>query len=217
MKKWLILLAAAMILLVAFRKENVIVTGIVTDQQNTPIAGATVSERGSTKGVVTDKGGKFSLAVSSEKATLSISSVGYVTVFVKAKAGEQLHVKLKPSGVKLEEVVVTGVAPVADEAVRSKAHGTEQKVMAGPGNRRYELNNVPSDFNTEDYDAITENRFHKTSDNPLSTFSIDVDAASYSNVRRFLNQGQLPPAGAVRIEEMINYFHYEYPQPRNNV
>ncbi len=72
------------------------------------------------------------------------------------------------------------------------------------------------DFNTEDYDHITENRFLKVVDNPLSTFSIDVDAASYSNVRRFLNQGQLPPAGAVRIEEMINYFHYEYPQPKDD-
>jgi Ca-activated chloride channel homolog len=72
------------------------------------------------------------------------------------------------------------------------------------------------DFNTEGYDNITENRFLKVSDNPLSTFSIDVDAASYSNVRRFLNMGQLPPAGAVRIEEMINYFHYDYPQPKND-
>ncbi|MGK2860290.1 MAG: VWA domain-containing protein, partial [Chitinophagaceae bacterium] len=72
------------------------------------------------------------------------------------------------------------------------------------------------DFNTEDYDHITENRFLKVADNPLSTFSIDVDAASYSNVRRYLNQGQLPPAGAVRIEEMINYFHYNYPQPDND-
>lgn len=69
------------------------------------------------------------------------------------------------------------------------------------------------DFNTEDYDGIVENRFVTVAENALSTFSIDVDAASYSNVRRFLQHGQLPPAGAVRIEEMINYFHYEYPQP----
>src|SRR5258705_45982 len=72
------------------------------------------------------------------------------------------------------------------------------------------------DFDREGYDHITENKFLKVSDNPLSTFSIDVDAASYSNIRRFLNQGQLPPAGAVRIEEMVNYFHYEYPQPTND-
>jgi Ca-activated chloride channel family protein len=69
------------------------------------------------------------------------------------------------------------------------------------------------DFNREGYDGIVENQFLKSTDNPLSTFSIDVDAASYSNVRRMLNYNQLPPAGAVRIEELINYFSYEYPQP----
>lgn len=68
----------------------------------------------------------------------------------------------------------------------------------------------------EGYDGIVENSFLQVSDNPLSTFSIDVDAASYSNIRRFINNGSLPPAGAVRIEEMINYFKYEYPQPNNN-
>lgn len=70
--------------------------------------------------------------------------------------------------------------------------------------------------NTEEYDAIEENIFHKSLDKPLSTFSIDVDAASYSNVRRFLNMGQLPPKDAVRIEEMINYFNYDYEGPEND-
>ena len=73
-----------------------------------------------------------------------------------------------------------------------------------------------NDFEREGYDYILENAFLKVKDNPLSTFSIDVDAASYSNMRRFLTQGQLPPAGAVRIEEMVNYFKYDYPQPKNN-
>jgi Ca-activated chloride channel family protein len=66
------------------------------------------------------------------------------------------------------------------------------------------------DFNTEAYDKIDENRFHRVASDPLSTFSIDVDTASYSNVRRFLNQGTLPPADAVRIEELINYFRFSY-------
>jgi Ca-activated chloride channel family protein len=66
------------------------------------------------------------------------------------------------------------------------------------------------DFNTEAYDKIDENRFHRVTSDPLSTFSIDVDTASYSNVRRFLNQGTLPPADAVRIEELINYFRFSY-------
>jgi Ca-activated chloride channel family protein len=71
-------------------------------------------------------------------------------------------------------------------------------------------------LNTEDYDPITENAFVSAFHEPLSTFSIDVDEAAYSNVRRFLNNGMLPPPGAVRIEEMINYFDYDYPQPSNN-
>lgn len=71
-------------------------------------------------------------------------------------------------------------------------------------------------FNTEGYEQIIENPYQKVSDNPLSTFSIDVDAASYSNVRRMINNGQLPPPGAVRIEEMVNYFTYQYPQPQGN-
>lgn len=70
------------------------------------------------------------------------------------------------------------------------------------------------DFNTETYDYITENTFKKTIDHPLSTFSIDVDKASYANVRRFLNNSQMPYKDAVRIEEMINYFDYNYPKPK---
>ena len=70
-----------------------------------------------------------------------------------------------------------------------------------------------AEFNTETYDSITDNQFLKTLEEPQSTFSIDVDTASYANVRRFLNEGQLPPKGAVRIEELINYFTYSYPEP----
>lgn len=65
------------------------------------------------------------------------------------------------------------------------------------------------EFNTESYDSIVENAFLPAIDNPLSTFAIDVDTASYANTRRFLNNGRLPPEGAVRIEEFINYFGYE--------
>ncbi|MBI5211057.1 MAG: VWA domain-containing protein [Elusimicrobia bacterium] len=65
----------------------------------------------------------------------------------------------------------------------------------------------------EGYDFAPENEFVKASDQPLSTFSIDVDAASYANARRFLDQGRMPPQDAVRIEELINYFRYDYPEP----
>ncbi len=75
----------------------------------------------------------------------------------------------------------------------------------------------PSDpGNTEAYDAITDNAFLTVAQAPLSTFSIDVDTASYAIVRRFLNGQQLPPKGAVRIEELLNYFTYDYPQPQGD-
>ena len=70
-----------------------------------------------------------------------------------------------------------------------------------------------NNFNTEGYASVNENGFKNVKNNPLSTFSIDVDNASYSNIRRFINMGELPPADAVRIEEMINYFKYDYPEP----
>ncbi len=73
------------------------------------------------------------------------------------------------------------------------------------------------EYNTEEYDAVNENIFHDALRNPLSTFSIDVDAASYSNVRRFINNGQRPPKDAVRIEELVNYFNYDYQQPKDDV
>lgn len=70
------------------------------------------------------------------------------------------------------------------------------------------------EFNTEEYNRIYENEFQQVWRQPVSTFSIDVDHASYSNARRFITQlHQLPPKGAVRIEEMINYFQYDYPEP----
>jgi Ca-activated chloride channel family protein len=72
------------------------------------------------------------------------------------------------------------------------------------------------EFNTATYDHIAENPFLDAKENPLSTFSIDVDTASYSNIRRFINDGSLPPKDAVRVEEMINYFSYDYPQPEGD-
>jgi len=75
----------------------------------------------------------------------------------------------------------------------------------------------PAQPNTESYADLADNPFLAALDNPLSTFSIDVDTASYANVRRFLTENQLPPPDAVRIEEMINYFSYNYPQPKGSV
>ncbi len=81
--------------------------------------------------------------------------------------------------------------------------------------KKEQIGKDEKEFNTEDYDHIVENKFLAATQNPLSTFSIDVDEAAYSNVRRYLENGSIPPAGAVRIEEMINYFDYSYDRPLN--
>jgi Ca-activated chloride channel family protein len=71
----------------------------------------------------------------------------------------------------------------------------------------------PVNTNSENYQNIPENSVKQVETNPVSTFSIDVDTGSYTNTRRMLKQGMLPPADAVRVEEFINYFDYDYPQP----
>ncbi|NQD94953.1 VWA domain-containing protein [Pseudomonas sp. CrR25] len=79
------------------------------------------------------------------------------------------------------------------------------------------LTPVYPEENREQYQKLADNPIHAVTETPVSTFSIDVDTGSYANVRRFLNQGQLPPAEAVRLEELVNYFPYAYPQPEGAV
>jgi Ca-activated chloride channel homolog len=86
----------------------------------------------------------------------------------------------------------------------------------GPGRPSYPSPSRPP-FNTESYDRIEDNPFRLVTQEALSTFSIDVDTASYSNVRRFLNGGALPPPDSVRIEELINYFRFDYARPARDV
>ena len=104
-----------------------------------------------------------------------------------------------------------GPSPASPQAQHSGGVVSARRSHTGGVALSYE--HQSSSFNTEAYDFIESNAFKRVADHPLSTFSIDVDTASYANVRRFLNQGQMPPAGAVRIEEMVNYFDYDYLPP----
>lgn len=100
--------------------------------------------------------------------------------------------------------------------MRTRAASTADTLA--PGGRVYQGARPPApDYNTETYDATQENVFLTAKDNPLSTFSIDVDTASYANVRRFLQSEQVPPPGAIRTEELINYFKYAYSQPETGL
>lgn len=111
-----------------------------------------------------------------------------------------------PSPAAIPTPIIPALPP-ASQALKSQP----TSVLASP-----QTSNIEPEANRETYDRIEENSFQSVSNNPLSTFSIDVDAASYSNVRRFINEGRLPPQDAVRIEELINYFNYEYPQPEGD-
>ena len=100
------------------------------------------------------------------------------------------------------------------ESVADSAYKMTASIQAAPMVTEDMGGYAPPALNTESYTPVTENRFIATANDPLSTFSIDVDTASYTNIRRFINDGNLPPVGAIRIEEMINYFTYTYPEPQ---
>lgn len=94
------------------------------------------------------------------------------------------------------------------------SYSGSKKINTGsPSGNIYYQNTKDVDHNTESYSAVNENGYRSVNVNPLSTFSVDVDAASYSNVRRYLTAGNKPPVDAVRVEEFINYFDYDYPDP----
>lgn len=92
---------------------------------------------------------------------------------------------------------------------------SDEAVIAPEDQAKTEVKDQKASYDSEGYDVIVENKFLAATQNPVSTFSIDVDEAAYSNIRRYLQNGSLPPAGAVRIEEMINYFDYSYTRPVN--
>jgi Ca-activated chloride channel family protein len=92
--------------------------------------------------------------------------------------------------------------------------GTNPGMMSQRGITDHPENNEAEQSNTENYNHIVDNPFLSAKENPQSTFSTSVDTASYSNIRRFLNDRQLPPKDAVRIADMLNYFDYDYPEPQ---
>jgi Ca-activated chloride channel family protein len=235
MQKTIALLAIAIIALLAFKTPTqFVVTGKITDNKKQPIAGVTVKMKNTKTATVSAADGTYSITVPDEKAILGFSAVGFVTKQVKVGSKKIIDVQLSVTTYALQEVVVTGYSSsqfnVVDSydrpvlmkpAYRAELKGALAGKIAGvsivtgePELKKEKYNTTIAD--REGYDFIKENAFVKATENPLSTFSIDVDAASYSNVRRLLQQGSLPPAGAVRIEEMVNYFKYDYPQPEGD-
>ncbi|WP_078063162.1 YfbK domain-containing protein [Solirubrum puertoriconensis] len=198
--------------------DSLAIRGLVTDvSTGVGIPGVAVLLKGTTTGVSTDAKGGFRLVLPSTKGKylLQISSVGYVTREMPVRPGQTVFVGLSADTKALNEVVVTGAPSgrVAGVQIRGAVGKARRSHASAPSYYPYDQARRPRE-NRESYEHTTENGFQQVRKAPLSTFSIDVDAASYSNVRRFLLQdGQLPPPDAVRTEELVNYFRYNYPQP----
>ncbi len=196
---------------------NKTITGQVTDKEGNTIAGVNVVIKNTTTSTVTDINGKYSIQVNSKNDVLLFSFIGMVTKEVKVAQKSTINVTLQANACKIQEVVVMeyesepqNMLYNAVAGVQTKAYKDESKYTTGYSSF---CNLHEQNFNTENYASISENGYKQVTKEPLSTFAVDVDRASYTNIRRFLNNGQLPPADAVRIEEMINYFSYDYKAP----
>ncbi len=216
MKKSIWILAALLMFSLGFNTpQSRMITGSVTaSDDGSPIAGVNVMSKETSKSAVTNAQGKYTISVPSQGGTLVFSFIGYKSREIKTGNGNTLDVVLTADQTALNEVVVSGYS------TKSRTYKKDQAGPAAQPSMMYDRIQGEQEYyqapaNTEEYDAVNENIFHEATRNPLSTFSIDVDAASYSNIRRFLNNGQRPPKDAVRIEEMVNYFDYDYKQPND--
>ena len=192
------------------QNNEILVKGIVLDESDIPIIGANILVKGTTKGVLSDFDGRFELLVD-EGETLVVSYIGYATKEVKVSS-ETLEIKLLQKTDIVDAIVVLEDFSKEKDGYLGKTPNTvnfmvNDEIAAAPAINFYEEEIA---FENEGYNKPTENGFSNPQQSPYSTFALDVDRAAYSNIRRFIDNGQKPPIDAVRVEEMINYFDYNY-------
>ena len=195
------------------------ISGLITDNSNSKIiSGAKIQVFQNGKVVAektTSTSGAYALSVAIGKYDIKASANGYdidvkKNIEVKANSATRVNFALNP--IQQVEIVKEEERSAKLSKMMVVAECSAPVSLAGGVAYDYD---ATENFNTESYDVINENTFKDVLNNPLSTFSVDVDRAAYANVRRFLTQNQKPVKDAVRIEELINYFDYDYPQPTN--
>ena len=210
--------------------QEIKITGTITNAEDGyPIHNVSIVEQGTGNGTISNINGEYSINVKNESSILIFSLNGFQKEIITVKTKRIIDVKLiatiqpKPVEAENDEAVKVEMEDIAlYESLAGRVAGVNtrgartKKLYAPMTYMVHEKDYQVPQFNTEGYSTIHENEFLKATKNPLSTFSIDVDVASYANMRRFLNNGQKPPIDAIRIEEMINYFNYEYPQPKGD-
>lgn len=216
------ILMIMMLTVITTNAQEIKVSGKVTDAgDGAELIGVSVVIKGSNIGTVTDLQGDYMITVPGEKSILVFSYIGMQTKELSVGKTKVIDVAMQ-TGVDLDQFVVTEVEAEVQEMFylgspsMNKVRGGRAKNMSNTGYQVLADYDMGPPHNTEEYDVINENIFLDPRSNALSTFSIDVDAASYSNMRRMINNGQVPQKDVVRIEEMINYFDYDYPNPTGN-
>ncbi|MCS4167168.1 von Willebrand factor type A domain-containing protein [Sphingobacterium sp. BIGb0116] len=198
-----------------YAKQGYEVRGKVVDA-NTGVAlvGVQVSNAATKALVQTDNKGNYRIQALDGKNILIFSYIGYLEQRVAVNHRSKVDVALVQQNNALDEVVVTGYERKARRQTASVMN--VNAALSGQVSGLYIRGTayVPNQ-NQESYQKLKENNFINPRKEPLSTFAADVDAASYSNVRRFINSGTLPEKDAVRVEEMINYFQYQVAGPKN--
>lgn len=187
------------------------VYGYVKNSYGQPVEKVKVTSQQKFSKTFTNEKGWYLLEVPESDTILYFIHSDYKTLTQKHSETSRVDVTIQPknevqnlhNNLEMEE----DIAALPVNAVRMKRASKAMAFAMPVGGGQ------PINWNTESYSTIHENGFRNVLVNPLSTFSIDVDNASYSNVRRYINQGELPPVDAVRVEEMINYFNYDYQQP----
>ena len=188
-----------------FLHDKVKVQGTVIDADTQqPLVGATIQIKATSIGETSDANGNFEFYTEPGTYLIEVLYVGFkkysLEITVPKKGLSNLVISLDPEVIALDEVVMSGRAAMQKQSNVA----TSYTILPPPPLR---------DYNTEEYAEISENTFKWAAKTPLSTFSIDVDGASYSNVRRMIMDGRLPVKDAVRVEELINYFNYDYENP----
>jgi Ca-activated chloride channel family protein len=224
--------ALVLVVVVVAQSPRGRLTGTITDSAGAVLPGVTVTLTGvERRSATTSDRGEFTFAnLRPGPYELRAELPGFTMITQKVTITDEHtpRVVLRMSvAAPHETVTVAGAAPPVDTAFERSVGGVVGGIAGGVVGSLPQAPAAPvvvggaligrgvpgQPFNTETYESIDENGLRRVSSDPLSTFSIDVDTASYANVRRFLTQGTLPPAGAVRIEELINYFRFDYPPP----
>jgi Ca-activated chloride channel family protein len=228
MKRLLLSITYLFIFITSICAQERVISGTVLDASGNALPGVTVLIKGTTTGTQTNFEGEFTLSIPMDNVGthLIFSFVGMSNQEIEIGNQTNFTVTMADDTQELSEVVVVKeksslanrlfgkVSGLNGKRNKKKSSVTQQYPIVSNGmpSKKSDITDVITG-NTEEYDGIVENNFAKPQDTPLSTFSIDVDAASYTNTRRFINNGQMPYPSAVRIEEFVNYFTYDYPNP----